>query len=88
MNISSIHIANGHKEYLRFWWENQLFGYNVLCFGLTSAHRIFTKRVKPVVAHLRQKDFMGQHIRKQSYHYASGHKCVTHTSLIHLQFAC
>ena len=47
-----------HKDqykYLRFEWKSKLFEFTCLPFGLSSAPRVFTKVMKPVVAGLRGK---------------------------------
>ena len=51
----SIPIAEEHRKYLRFAWENQFYQFNVLCFGLASAPRVFTKCTKPFISTLREK---------------------------------
>lgn len=51
----SIPVTERHRKYLKFRWKNKLFCYNVLCFGLSSAPRVFTKCTKPILAHLREK---------------------------------
>ena len=51
----SIPIAESHRKYLRFIWKNQRYQFRCLPFGLTSAPRIFTKVLKPVVASLRRQ---------------------------------
>ena len=43
-----------HQKYLRFRWQDQLWQFVVLPFGLNSAPFIFTKLMKPVVATLRK----------------------------------
>ena len=49
----TIPIAPNHQKYLRFLWRDKLWQFTCLCFGLTSAPRIFTKVMKPVAATLR-----------------------------------
>jgi hypothetical protein len=49
----SVPIAPEHKKYLRFFWNDTLYQFTCLPFGLTSAPRKFTKLLKPVMAHLR-----------------------------------
>lgn len=51
----TIPIHPTHRKYLKFCWKGTLYQYNVLCFGLSSAPRVFTKCTKPILAHLRQK---------------------------------
>jgi len=47
-------IARCHHKYLRFLWQGQAYEYRVLPFGLSSAPRVFTKVLAPVIAHLRK----------------------------------
>lgn len=42
-----------HRKYLRFCIQGQVYQWKVLCFGPTSAPRVFTKIMSVVVAHLR-----------------------------------
>jgi hypothetical protein len=53
----SVPIARGHRKYLQFQWRKKLYHYNVLCFGLATAPRVFTKCTKPFLAHFREKGF-------------------------------
>jgi len=50
-----IHMYPGHQVYLRFRWKGILYQYTCLPFGLSSAPRVFTKIMRPVVGHLRGK---------------------------------
>lgn len=50
----AVPIHDTHKKYLRFLWRDELFEYQVLCFGLAPAPRIFTKIFKPIMANLRE----------------------------------
>ncbi len=49
----TIPMAHEHQKFLRFQWQNKLWQFTCLCFGLASAPRIFTKLLKPVTATLR-----------------------------------
>lgn len=51
----SIPIQPRYHKYLRFSWQDQLYQFLVLPFGLSSAPRLFTKILKAVYACLRQK---------------------------------
>ena len=51
----SIPVREEDRKYLKFYWGDKLFQYNVLCFGLSSAPRVFTKCLKPVMHLLRKK---------------------------------
>jgi len=51
----SVPIHTDHQKYLKFIWNEQLYKFVCLPNGLASAPRIFTKLLKPVYAHLRQK---------------------------------
>ena len=57
-----IPIHPSHKQYLRFCVNNQCYQFRVLCFGPTSAPRVFTKVCAIVAAHLR-----AQNIRLAAY---------------------
>lgn len=48
-----IQIHPNSKKYLRFQFEQQLYEFNVLPFGLSTAPYIFTKVMKPIVRLLR-----------------------------------
>ena len=52
-------IVPAHRRYLRFHWKGQAYQYNVLPFGLSSAPRVFTQILMPVIAWLRAR---GVHI--------------------------
>ena len=51
----SIPIWENHRKYLVFQWEQSLYRFNVLPFGLSSAPRVFTKVLKPVFSKLREQ---------------------------------
>jgi hypothetical protein len=50
----SIPIFEGHRKFLKFQWQGQLYEFCSLPFGLSSAPRLFTKIMKPIFAHLRK----------------------------------
>ena len=52
----SVPIWVNDQNYLSFQWEDQMYKFCVLPFGLSSAPRVFTKILKPVFASLRQND--------------------------------
>ena len=49
-------IHQEHQCLLQFHWERKTYQFVCLPFGLTSAPRVFTKILKPVVGALRQKE--------------------------------
>ena len=49
----TVPIAKNHRKYLRFLWQNKLFEFTCLLFGLACAPRVFTKIMKPLIASLR-----------------------------------
>jgi hypothetical protein len=51
----AIPIHESHFKYLRFEWNSNLYVFTCLPFGLSSAPRVFTKVMKPIVAELRSK---------------------------------
>lgn len=50
----SVAVHPSDRKYLQFFWEEELFQFTSLPMGLSSAHRIFTKIMKPVFSHLRK----------------------------------
>ena len=50
----AIPIAKEHRKFLRFVWQDKVYEFNCLPFGLASAPRVFTKVMKPIIASLRQ----------------------------------
>ena len=51
----SVPIAAEHRKFFKFRWGTGLYEFNALPMGLSSSPRIFTKLMKPPLAHLRQK---------------------------------
>jgi hypothetical protein len=47
-------VTSQHRKFLRFIWDGVVYQYVCLPFGLSSAPRIFTKLMKPIIAHLRK----------------------------------
>ena len=54
----SIPVSVRSQPYLRFRWKNRVFQFLVLPFGLSSAPRIFTKMMKPIIAALREQGLL------------------------------
>ena len=52
----SVLIRKDHRRYLKFVWMGQLWQYRSLANGLTTAPRLFTKTLKPVLASLRRQN--------------------------------
>ncbi|KAK4303876.1 hypothetical protein Pmani_024127 [Petrolisthes manimaculis] len=50
----SVPVRPKDREWLRFIWQNVTFQFTCLPQGLSSAPRIFTKILKPVLSHLRK----------------------------------
>lgn len=50
-----IPVYEDHKKFLRFRFQNTLYQFNCLPFGLSCAPRLFTKVIRPVVNHLRSR---------------------------------
>ena len=50
----AIPIHEKHKQYLRFSFQEKLYQFNYLPFGLSSAPWVFTKTLKPALALLRE----------------------------------
>ena len=53
-----IPIAYEHRKYLRFYFETNLWEFNCMPFGLSVAPWVFTKLLKPILAHLRSEGFL------------------------------
>ena len=51
----SVPIHADHSKYLRFEWESELWEFTCLPFGLSSAPRVFTKVMKPVIGKVRSQ---------------------------------
>ena len=52
----SIPIAKKSRKYLQFIYNNKLYQFCVLPFGISTAPRVFSKILKPVIALLRTRD--------------------------------
>ena len=50
-------VDEKYRKFLRFSFENILFEFNCLPFGLNISPFVFTKIMKPVVSYLREKGF-------------------------------
>lgn len=51
----SVAVWEGHRKYLRFMWQDTIYEFQCLPFGLCTAPRVFTKLLKPVLARLRHQ---------------------------------
>ena len=51
----SVPINERDRKYLRFTWEDRIYEFRCFPFGLSSAPKVFTKLLKPVMALLRQR---------------------------------
>ena len=51
----SVAVWEGHRRYFHFMWQDTIYEFQPLPFGLHSTPRGFTKLLKPVLAQLRQK---------------------------------
>ena len=51
----TVSIQKYYRRFLKFIWMGQLWQYRALPNGLTTAPRLFTKLVKPIMAYLRQR---------------------------------
>lgn len=52
-----IPIWKHHRKYLRFSFNGYIYQYNVMPFGLNIAPFVFTKIMKPLLSHLRQRGY-------------------------------
>ena len=51
----AIPIHPDHRKYLQFKWRGGIYQFNALPFGLSTAPRVFTKILRPVVGILRER---------------------------------
>ena len=51
----SVSIDSEYRKFLRFRWNDKLYGYKAMPNGLACAPRYFTKILNPVFAHLRKQ---------------------------------
>jgi hypothetical protein len=51
----TVPMHQSHHRFLQFTWKGKIYQFTCLPFGLSSAPRIFTKLLKPVLAFLRKK---------------------------------
>ena len=49
----TVPVWKDHQKYLRSLWQESMFEFVCLPFGLATASRVFTKLLKPVVGALR-----------------------------------
>ena len=49
----SIGIKKECRKYLKFVWKNVLYEFTCLCFGISTAPRVFTKVMKVIFSHIR-----------------------------------
>lgn len=54
----AVSVAEADRKFLRFRFNNILYEYTCLPFGLSTAPYVFTKILKPVVAGLRRQGFL------------------------------
>ena len=54
-------IHPDHQSILTFQWEQKWYKFTCLPFGLSSAPRVFTELIKPVVGFLRQDNLLILH---------------------------
>ena len=53
-----ISVHKDSRKFLRFIWEGKIFEYQCIPFGLNVAPWLYTKIMKPVINHLREKQFI------------------------------
>lgn len=53
-----ISVAESQRKYLRFQYNNRLYEFNCLPFGLCTAPYVFTKLLKPVMEYLRNQNML------------------------------
>ena len=48
----TVKVDDSHQKYLKFYWQDQLYKLTALPMGYSASPRIFTKILKPLLAHL------------------------------------
>lgn len=51
----TVPLAADHQKFVCFIWKRKFYKYRGLPFGLSSAPRVFTKLLKPIVSYLRER---------------------------------
>ncbi|KAK6011055.1 reverse transcriptase [Ostertagia ostertagi] len=51
----AVNIAADHRNYLAFWWNRNLYRFTCLPFGLATAPYVYTKLMRVVAAHFRER---------------------------------
>ena len=54
----SVHVNESSQEFLKFFWKGQLYTFTALPNGLACCPRLFTKLLKPAMAHLHMLGFV------------------------------
>ena len=54
----SVHVHDESQNYLKFEWFGQLYRFTAFPNGLTSAPRLFTKLLRPVMAHIHRQGYL------------------------------
>ena len=54
----SVNIDSSFRKFLRFTWNNQLYGFNCLPIGFSGAPRLFTKIMQPIFGELRSEAYL------------------------------
>ena len=64
----SVIMAQQVRKLLRFSWQGQIYEFQCLPFGLSSAPRVFTKLMNPVTVLLHQRGllYLGRHVADDS----------------------
>ena len=54
----SVHVNESSQEFLKFFWKGQLYTFTAFPNGLACCPRLFTKLLKPAMAHLHMLGFV------------------------------
>lgn len=58
LRSTAVPLAESDKKFLRFRFNDQLYEFTYLSFGLTTTSYVFTKILKPVIAELRSQGYL------------------------------
>ena len=77
----SVPIDKSHRQYLKIMWKGQLYEYCALAFRLSTAPRVFTKLLKPILARLRWEGHQSVAYLDNWYLQGTTHENVPKTSI-------
>ena len=81
----SIPVLPAHRLWLKFVFQGKIYMFKVLPFGYTGAPQIFTKLLKPIIAHLRKSGITVTFYLDDSWQSAATYKQCVHNCFTTMQ---